>query len=71
MTENYIVCHCKQIYYYDIVDTLRELNSIADTQDAFEQLQRILGCSTVCGNCREKVLQAISDAMYGYDSTLE
>ncbi len=71
MTENYMVCNCKQVRYYDIMDAVQGLSKIEDVVSAFEDVQKVTRCSSGCGGCHKKVLAIISDAMYGYDSKPE
>ncbi len=71
MKENYMVCNCKQVSYYDIVDTLHDMKSMDDVMLAFDEVQKVTHCSTGCGGCHDKVMAIISDSMYGYDSDLK
>ncbi len=65
MTENYMVCNCKQVSYADIADALDSLNSFSDVLAAFEDVQKVTHCSTGCGGCHQKVLDIISEIMMG------
>jgi len=65
MTENYMVCNCKQVSYADIVDALDTKKSFADVLAAFEDVQKVTHCSTGCGGCHQKVLDLISEIMMG------
>ena len=68
MHANFMVCNCKQVSYYDIMNALDTLPLIDDVLSAFNSVQAITHCSTGCGGCYDKVLDVISDAMYGYES---
>ena len=63
MTENYIICNCKQVSYFDIMDALEKNNKFGDVLKAFEGVQKVTNCSTGCGGCYQKVLDAISQIM--------
>ncbi len=67
-TENYMVCNCKQVSYNDIISVVHNLGKIEDVVAAFDDVQKFTHCSTGCGGCHKKVLQIISDTMYGYES---
>ena len=65
MTENYMVCNCKQVSYNDIADAMQKNNRFDDVLNAFESIQKETQCSTGCGGCHQKVLDIISDIMSG------
>lgn len=65
MKENYVICNCKKVSYYDIADALHKLNKFDDVLTAFEDVQNVTHCSTGCGGCHQKVLDAISEIMMG------
>lgn len=65
MTENYMVCNCKQVSYSDIADALHSQKSFSDVLSAFEDVQKVTHCSTGCGGCHQKVLDIISEIMMG------
>ena len=62
--ENYMICNCKQVSYFDISDALRQCERFDDVLLAFEGVQKITKCSTGCGGCYPKVLDAISELMH-------
>ena len=66
MTENYMVCNCKQVSYGTIVDALHELSDLKDVLAAFEGVTEVTHCSTGCGGCHDKVMRIISDVMMGH-----
>ena len=63
MQGNYIICNCKQVSYVDIEDALHKQNKFDDVMDAFKGVQDVTHCSTGCGGCYNKVLDAISEIM--------
>lgn len=63
MTENYIICNCKQVSYTDIEKALVNHNKMEDVLEVFKDVQRITHCSTGCGGCHDKVLNVISEIM--------
>ncbi len=63
MTENYLICNCKQVRYGDIADALHKLHKFDDVLTAFEEVQKVTHCSTGCGGCHQKVLDTISEIM--------
>lgn len=68
MAENFMVCNCKQVSYYNIVDALNNMKQFDDVTSAFQDVQKVTHCSTGCGGCHDKIMKIISDAMYGYES---
>lgn len=68
MQENYMVCNCKQVSYNDIIDVLHNKQELNDVLSAFHEVQKITQCSTGCGGCYAKIINVISDAMYGYET---
>ncbi|MBE7042676.1 MAG: (2Fe-2S)-binding protein [Ruminococcaceae bacterium] len=65
MTENYMVCNCKQVSYSTIVDAIQNNTKFDDVLKTFESVQKITNCSTGCGGCHQKVLDIISKVMSG------
>ena len=68
MHENYMVCNCKQVSYSDIMEALQNMRQIDSVLSAFESVQKVTNCSTGCGGCHDKILDIISNAMYGYET---
>ena len=68
MTENYMVCNCKQVSYHDIVNAMHELGKLEDVVSTFEEVQRVTQCTTGCGGWHDKVMKVISDTMYHYQT---
>ncbi len=60
---NYTICNCKQVSYFDIADALENNNKFNDVLEAFKSVQEITQCSTGCGGCYPKILDAISEIM--------
>ncbi len=65
MTENYMICNCKQVSFYDVADALHDNKNFGDVLKSFEDVQAITQCSTGCGGCYHKILEAISVIMDG------
>ena len=64
MIENYMICNCKQVSYGDIVDTLHKHKDFSDVLSAFEEVKEVTHCSTGCGGCHDKILDAIADLLH-------
>lgn len=60
---NYTICNCKQVTYFDIEEVLEKNKKFADALEAFESVQQVTHCSTGCGGCYQKILDAISEIM--------
>ena len=67
MKENYTICNCKKVTYFDIADALHDLEKFDDVLGAFEDVQKVTHCSTGCGGCHQKVLDVISEIMMGHE----
>lgn len=65
MKVNEIICNCKQVSYNDVEAALAEIPKFDDVLKSFEQVQKITNCSTGCGGCYQKILDAISEIMMG------
>ena len=65
MMENYTVCKCKKVSYFDILDALHHCKTFEELEKTFEELQKITKCSTGCGGCHDKVLDIISANISG------
>ncbi len=63
MTENYTICNCKQVTYFDIMDVMEQNKKFSDVLEAFQSVQEVTNCSTGCGRCYQNVLDAISQIM--------
>ena len=62
--ENYMICNCKQVSFFDVEDALHNNQSFADVDKAFTHVQEVTHCSTGCGGCYQKILDAISELMH-------
>jgi len=61
--ENYTICNCRKVSYFDVEDALHSHDDFANVQKAFEHVQEVTHCSTGCGGCYENILSAISEIM--------
>ena len=61
--ENYVVCKCNQVSYFDILDSLQKHSSIENLLDVFDDVKNTTHCSTGCGGCYEKVIAIISESL--------
>lgn len=61
--ENYPVCLCNNVSYFDILDAVHDCNRIEALLDVFENVKNTTKCSTGCGGCYEKVIRIISEEM--------
>lgn len=61
--ENYTICNCKKVTYFDVEDALHQHKTFGDVEKAFEDVQQITHCSTGCGGCHDKIMDAISEIM--------
>lgn len=62
---NEMICKCKQVSYADVAQALHEMDSFSDVLHSFEEVQKVTHCSTGCGGCHDKILDAISQIMMG------
>ena len=65
MRDNYTICNCKKVSFYDVADALAKHKDFKDVLEAFEDVQKVTHCSTGCGGCHDKVLDAISELLMG------
>ena len=61
--QNYTICACNSVSYFDILDAIKNLGSVDKLLDTFEAVKNTTHCSTGCGGCYDKVLQIISEIM--------
>ena len=61
--ENYKVCNCNNVTYFDILDAIQSSEKIATLLDTFENVKNTTKCTTGCGGCYDKVIGIISDVM--------
>ena len=62
--ENRILCNCKSVSYFDVEDAMHEANSLSDVEKIFEDVQKLTHCSTGCGTCHDRILDAISEILH-------
>lgn len=60
---DYTICNCKQVTYFDVMDALEKCDKFSDVEREFEEVQKVTNCSTGCGGCHQKILDAISEIM--------
>lgn len=60
---NYTICKCKQVTYFDVEDALKNSKTFGDVEKNFDEVQKITHCSTGCGGCHDKIMDAISEIM--------
>ena len=63
--ENYIVCKCNNVSFFDILDEIHAQKDVKDLLEVFEKVKNTTHCSTGCGGCYDKVIAIISEAMSG------
>ena len=62
--ENYVVCKCNNVSYFDILDEIYKHKDINSLLGVFNAVKETTHCSTGCGGCYDKVIAIISDSMY-------
>ncbi|MGM9526496.1 MAG: (2Fe-2S)-binding protein [Peptococcaceae bacterium] len=63
MERDELICKCKQVSYSDVERALHQLNHFDDVVKSFDEVQAITHCSTGCGGCHDKIMDAISEIM--------
>ena len=63
--ENYTICNCKQVTYFDVEDALHDSTRFEDVEQTFAHVQQVTHCTTGCGGCHDKILEAISRIVNG------
>jgi NAD(P)H-nitrite reductase large subunit len=63
MSENVMICNCKQVSYHDVETALHQIDKFDDVLKTFDEVQKLTHCSTGCGGCHDKILDAISEIM--------
>ena len=61
--ENYVVCKCNNVSYFDILDEVHKHSNIENLLEVFEEVKNTTHCSTGCGGCYDKVIGIISDSL--------
>lgn len=63
--ENYLVCKCNNVTFFDIIDAIHEEKNATDLLEVFENVKNTTHCSSGCGGCYDKVIAIISESMSG------
>lgn len=63
MVTNEMICKCKQVSYNDVEDALHQMDKFEDVLKVFDEVQKVTHCSTGCGGCHDKILDAISEIL--------
>ena len=63
LDRNVMLCNCKQVSYADVEDALHQMDKFSDVVQSFDEVQKITHCSTGCGGCHGKIMEAISEIM--------
>lgn len=61
--ENQIICNCKGVSFADIEKVLENEKHFVGVEKAFEEVQQVTHCTTGCGGCHDKIVDAISKIM--------
>lgn len=64
-TVNEVICKCKHVTMVDIEKALHSHKKFEDVEKEFDEVQKITGCSTGCGGCHDKIMNAISEIISG------
>ena len=62
-TTDEVICKCTKVSFSDVESALRQINNFTDLIHSFEEVQQITHCSTGCGGCHDKIMDAISQIM--------
>lgn len=60
-----MICKCKQVSKSDVEHALHNMAAFSDVVAAFDEVQAVTHCSTGCGGCHDKIMDAISEIMMG------
>ena len=63
MKENYEICHCMGVTYFDVEDALSDCDRLEDVVALFDKVQQVTHCSTGCGGCHDDIMKTISQIM--------
>ena len=61
--ENYLICKCKNVTYADVENALHHEAHFESVEKTFADVKKITQCSTGCGGCHAKIMDAISQIM--------
>ena len=62
-TENYVVCKCNNVSYFDILDEVQKHTDLSDLLAVYDAVKNTTHCTTGCGGCYDKVIHIISDSL--------
>lgn len=62
--ENFMICNCKQVSYFEVEDALHKAEPTENLEELFREVQEITSCTTGCGGCHDKILNAISEIIH-------
>ncbi len=62
--KEHLICKCKNVSYADVEEALHKCDNFTDALHAFDEVQAMTGCSTGCGGCHDKILDAMSEIMH-------
>ncbi|MDO5336272.1 MAG: (2Fe-2S)-binding protein [Eubacteriales bacterium] len=65
MNTDEMICKCKQVSYSDVENALHQTHKFDDVLETFDEVQKLTHCSTGCGGCHDKIMDAISEIMSG------
>lgn len=65
MQPNEMICKCKRVSFADVEHALHQMDNFSDLLSSFDEVQKVTHCSTGCGGCHDKILDAISQIMMG------
>ncbi len=63
MNSEELICKCKKVSFSDVEKALKQSHQFDDVLKNFEEVQAITHCSTGCGGCHDKIMDAISQIM--------
>ena len=63
MEQDVLICKCKKVYFSDVEHTLNQMDHYDVVKQSFTEVQSITHCSTGCGGCHDKIMDAISEIM--------
>ena len=59
-----MICNCKQVSYFDVEDALHKAAPTENLEELFREVQEITSCTTGCGGCHDRILNAISEMIH-------
>jgi len=59
-----ILCNCMQVTYGMVEDAMDHHNDLNDVVQLFKAVQEETSCSTGCGGCHDKIMDAIADLLH-------